>query len=190
MEEPARKYLMDDEVQKLLVRDASKCDKLLIQLGLTLGCRVSEITSLRIRNIRGRSIKIWDEKKNEHRLCVIDENTASLLRDYLTTDYAVPSGYTRAHQRLFYFSNRTANRKIKSIFADIGIPDDVPHRWHTLRHTYMRMTLDRIGTPRAIQIVSEQTGDTAGTILTIYGVPSIEERMEMAEKYSFKKGGV
>lgn len=180
---------MDDEVQSLLVRDASKCDKLLIQLGLTLGCRVSEITSLRIRNIRDRSVKIWDEKKNEHRLCVIDKGTASLLRDYLETDYTVPSGYRREHQRLFYFSNRTANRKIKAAFAEIGVPDDVPHRWHTLRHTYMRMTLDRIGTPRAIQIVSEQTGDTPATILTIYSVPSIEERLEMAEKHPFKKEG-
>lgn len=189
MVEPVRKYLTNDEVDSLLVRDAPKCDKTLIQVGLTLGCRVSEITSLRIRNIRGRSIKIWDEKKDEHRLCVIDEGTAALLRDYLDTDYVVPSGYRREHQRLFYFSNRTANRKVKSAFADIGVPDDVPHRWHTLRHTYIRMTLDLIATPRAIQIVSEQTGDSPATILEIYGVPSIEERLEMAEKHRFKKEG-
>ena len=180
---------MKDEVGSLLVRDTSKCDKLLIQLGLTLGCRVSEMTSLRIRNIRGRLIKIWDEKKDEYRICVVDEGTASLLQDYLATDYTVPSGYRRDHQRLFYFSNRTANRKIKAAFAEIGVPDDVPHRWHTLRHTYMRMTLDRIGTPEAIQIVSEQTGDSPATILGIYGIPSLEERLKMAEKHRFKKEG-
>jgi len=188
MTEPVRKYLTSAEVERLLVRFAPKCDKLLIQMGLTLGCRVSEITSLRLRNIKGRLIKVWDEKKDEYRQCVIDTSTEAMLEDYLETDYSVPSGMTREHQRLFYISNKTANRRVKEAFQEIGVPEDVPHRWHTLRHTYVRLTLDRMK-DRGIQFVCEQTGDSPETILKVYGVPSLEDRLEAAEFHSITQEG-
>lgn len=184
MKGPVRKYLTQEETDRLLVRNGTKTDKLLIQLGLTLGCRVSEITSIRLKNIKGRQIKIWDEKKNEYRICVIDSKTQKLIKDYLAYEYKVPSGHKREYQKLFYFSNKTANRKIKAAFEDVGIPNEVPHRWHTLRHTYVRLTLDRMGS-RGIQFVCEQTGDSPGTILGIYGIPSLDDRLKAAEEHSF-----
>ena len=179
-----RPYLTVDEVQNLLVRDASIEDKLLVQLGLSLGCRVSEIVSIRLKWINNQVIKIWDEKKDDFRHCVIDCDTASLLQEYLQNHYRVPHGYKREHQRVFYFSAKTANRRLKRAFMEVGIPsgDVVPWRWHTLRHTYVRRMLDRLQ-DRGIQFIVEQTGDTPATILTYYGVPSIDERLKVADNF-------
>jgi len=183
MTEPVRKYLTEDEVQRLLVRDADPTDRLLVQLGLSLGCRVSEITSLKIKWINGQVIKIWDEKKNENRHCVIDKDTSDLLQDYLRDHWKVPQGYTRERQRLFYFSDRTANRKIKRAFQVAGVDaSSVPWRFHTLRHTYVRRMLDRLK-DRSIQFICQQTGNSPMTILGYYGVPSIDERLKVADDY-------
>ena len=184
----SRSYLTTDEVAILLVRDARIEDKVLIQVGLSLGCRVSEMSSLRVRNINGAVVKIRDEKKDEDRLCVLDPDTAALLKDYLTNHYKVPVGHTRDHQRLFYISAKTMNRRVKAAFEQVGVSSDVWPRWHTLRHTYIRVTLDAIKSPRVIQIVSEQTGDSPSTILTYYGIPSIEERLKAAEDNPIASG--
>jgi len=182
MTKPVRKYLTEDEVQRLLVRDADPTDKLLVQLGLSMGCRVSEIMSLRIKWIDGQIIKIYDEKKNEDRHCVIDKDTSDLLQDYLHNHWKIPQGYTREHQRLFYFSDRTTNRKIKRAFKEVGVSSVVPWRWHTLRHTYVRRMLDNLK-DRSIQFICQQTGDSPATILGYYGVPSIEERLRVCDDY-------
>lgn len=175
-----RKHLMEEEVRRLLVRDADMRDRLLIQMGLSLGCRVSEVVSIKLRNINGRVVRIWDEKKDEYRHCVLDSGTAALLEGYLRDHYTVPRGYNRSHRRLFYISAKTVNRVVKRAFADVGIPEDVPHRWHTLRHTYIRMMLDRLK-DRAIQFICEQTGDSPVTIIRHYAVPSLDERLEVAD---------
>ena len=65
-------YLTNDEVQRLLVSIDKKADKVLIQLGLVIGCRVSEIVTIDLKNIQPDRIKIWDEKKNLFRDVVID----------------------------------------------------------------------------------------------------------------------
>ena len=186
-EKYSRFHLTREEVYHLLVRDASIEDRLLIQVGLSLGCRVSEIASLRVRGIKGRVVKIRDEKKDEDRICVIDPETSDMISYYLEHHYKVPSGHTRKHQRLFYISPKTINRRVKAAFEVVGISKDVWARWHTLRHTYIMLTLDSIKSPRGIQIVSEQTGDTPATILTHYGIPSLDERLQAAEDYPVTK---
>ena len=189
MVEYERKYLTKEEVQRLLVYEAPMEDRLLIQLGLSLGCRVSEIISIRLKRIRGQVIKIWDEKKDEFRYCVIDIVTFEFLQEYLRSHYSVPQGFKREHQRIFYFGARTANRRLKKAFLDVDIPKDdvVPWRWHTLRHTYIRRMLDSMK-DRGIQFICEQTGDSPATILGHYAIPSIDERVEVADKYSIIGG--
>jgi len=182
---PVRKYLTHDETKRLLVTDLGSTDNLFIQIGVMTGCRVSEITNLLIRNIMGQFIKIWDEKKDEYRLVVIDTATMGDIYAYLELDYKPLRGVKVKDRKLFNFSNRTANRKIKKAFCKIEIPEDVPYRWHTLRHTFVRLSLDRMGA-RGIQFVCAQTGDSAQTILAIYGIPSLDSRCKEIE--SFGKG--
>jgi site-specific recombinase XerD len=179
MSRPVRKYLMPEEVERLLVRVEDPTDKILIQLGLSMGCRVSEIISIRLLSIKSRVIEIWDEKKDEYRHCVIDARTEEALKIYLRDHYKQPHGVRTDAARLFYFSDKTANRKIKAAFEKAEISREVPWRWHTLRHTYVRHMLDTMK-DKAIQFICEQTGDSPRTILAEYGVPSIDERIAAA----------
>lgn len=185
---PDRNYLTRDEMDSLLVRDSSPTDRLLIQLGLSLGCRVSEIVSLKVRNIRGRIMKIFDVKKNMYRECVIDSDTEALLKDYLENHYTIPRGHRREIQRLFYFSERTANRKVQKAFQEVGITKDIIRpRWHVLRHSYIKHVLSEMK-DRGLQIAVAQTGDTPETILRHYGIPSLDERLEVADEFSIIRG--
>jgi integrase len=170
------KYLTKDEVQRLIVSIDDKRDKILIQLGLVIGCRVSEIVTIAIKNIEPDRIKIWDEKKNVYRDVVIDSETRALLNDFLEDGW-IPEPHVK-HQ-LFYFSTKTANRILKRYCEKAGIPKEKAH-WHTLRHTYVMQSLDA-GVP--INHIVEQTGDSPSTIINIYGRPSIDSRLQMIERY-------
>lgn len=171
---PATKYLTLDEVRRLSACVQPKKDKLLIQMGFAMGCRVSEIVHLPLENIKPDRIVLWDKKKKRTREAVIDSDTRALLGDYLNTEWKPKRGY---RHELFYFSARTANRILKRWCKVAGIPDDKAH-WHVLRHTYVIQSLDA---EVPINHVCEQTGDSPVTIVRVYGRPSIDKRREMLE---------
>ena len=169
------KYLTKDEIQRLLVCIDNRRDKLLIQMGLVLGCRVSEIVSIRTKSISTDRIQLWDEKKDCYRDVVLDSETFELLMDYMEKDWK-PKPHVP--HTVFYFTDKTANRIIKRWCKMAEIPDEKAH-WHTLRHTYVVQSLDA-GVP--LNHVCEQTGDSPNTIIRIYGRPSIDSRQAMLEK--------
>jgi integrase/recombinase XerD len=166
------KYLTKDEIWKLLVSATNKRDKCLIQLGLVTGCRVSEIVGIRVAHIKSGVIKVYDHKKDIYREVVIDHDTAGMISEYLAYGWKA-EGY--GPQRLFYFSTRTANRILKRACKAAEIPPEKAH-FHVLRHTYVVQSLEA-GVP--INHVCEQTGDSATTIISIYGRPSTDARREM-----------
>jgi integrase len=168
------KYLTRDEIKRLLVVVDNIRDKLLIQLGLVMGCRVSEVVGIRLKNVSADRIKLWDEKKDLFREVVIDSETKALLDEYLKSEWK-PEPHV-AH-RVFYFCTKTANRILKSWCKKAGIPNDKAH-FHVLRHSYVIHSLEA-GVP--INFVCEQTGDSPNTIIRIYGRPSIDSRRQMAD---------
>jgi integrase len=170
------KYLTKDEVQRLIVSIDNKRDLLLVQLGLVIGCRVSEIVTIDIKNIEPDRIKIWDEKKNVFRDVVIDSATREMLNRYLEDGWE-PKPHVK--HRLFYFSTKTANRILKRYCEKAGIPKEKAH-WHTLRHTHI---MDCLDSNVPINYIVEQTGDSPTTIINIYGRPSIDARLRMIEHY-------
>ena len=169
------KYLTKDEIRRLLVPINKNRDKLLIQLGLVTGCRVSEVVSIRLKNIHPDRIKVWDEKKDCHREVVIDGETRTMLEGYLNSAWKAKP---HRHHQLFYFSAKTANRILKRWCEVAGIPKDKAH-WHALRHTYIVQSLES-GVP--LNHIVEQTGDSPNTIISIYGRPGIDARKEMTDK--------
>jgi len=168
------KYLTNDEIKRLFVPLVDLRDKLLIQLGLVLGCRVSEICNISLSDLKSDRIVLHDQKKNVLRDVIIDNSTKSLIEAYLH-DQRQPTEYGR--HKLFDFSTKTANRIIKHYFSLADIPADKAH-WHTLRHTYIVHSLER-GVP--LNHIVEQTGDSIGTIISVYGRPSIDDRKAMIE---------
>lgn len=173
-------YLTKPEVEKLLFTVSTNSEKCLVQLGLSLGCRVSEIVNIYIKDIRPGSIKIWDEKKDCYRMVVCDETTDKAIQDYLDTEWR-PRPYVK--RKLFYFGTRTANNVLKALFKRAGLPPEKAH-WHILRHTYVVQSLDA-GVP--LNHIVAQTGNSPNTLIKVYGMPSLELRQEMANKKAYWK---
>jgi len=173
--EPVMAALTRDEVRRLIVCIDNLRDNLLIQLGLITGSRVSEITNIPIRNIRPDCIRLWDEKKDCHREVVIDAETRKLLNTYLAEHWKA-----RPHRRhmLFYFGPKTANRILKKWGNVAEIPSEKLH-WHSLRHTYITLSLDR---KIPISHICAQTGDSANTVIRVYGQPGIDSRLREIER--------
>jgi len=144
-------------------------DKLLFMLGLHLGSRVSEITSLAWNRIDfdNRDITVWDEKKDTLRVCTVSDETWQLLEAYAKkADKRDPN--------VFHYSDKTLNRRIKAWAAKAGIKRSV--RWHMLRHTYVVQSR-RMG--RDWDIISQQTGDRPATLIQEYSRLSIEDRKQV-----------
>ena len=164
--------LTSDEIRKILVCVDNKRDGLLIQMGLTMGCRVSEICSIETKNIKPNGIKIWDEKKDCYREVVLDSDTSSLLQVYLEHDWKPKQ---HQHHKLFYFSPKTANRIFKR-WCEKAVIEKKKAHWHTLRHTYIIHSLDA---DVPLNYICSQTGDTPNTVINVYGMPSWDKRVEM-----------
>ncbi|MCK5560255.1 MAG: site-specific integrase [Thermoplasmata archaeon] len=166
------KYLNITEIRCLLSEIDDLEDKCLITLGIDSGCRVSEITNISTSNIDydSQTIKIWDEKKDQWREIVVTKQTLQLIKMYL-------NNRVKKSPKLFNFSYKTANRRLKKWCKIIGIPDNKAH-WHTLRHTYIMQSRLR---GRDIKAVQQQTGDSLLTLLRIYSNLSTNDRVRISE---------
>lgn len=167
------KYFTQNEIRAILSVVHEEENRLLFLLGLDLGARVSEIASLQWDRINwsNKFITIWDEKKDKWRTCTVSPEVWKLLKKKKDgTDL-------RASKLVYPYSTKTFNRRIKQWAKDAGIEWRV--RWHTLRHTYV-VQARRAG--RDWNEISQQTGDTLGTLVQTYGHLSIEDRVESTEK--------
>ena len=166
------KYLTEREIEGLLSVIDNIEDKALITLGIDSGGRVSEVVGILTSNINHerQTIKIWDEKKDQWREWVVTKPTMQLIRMYLNSRQ-------KKDPRLFPFSYKTANRRLKRWCEVAEIPKEKAH-WHTLRHTYIVQSRLR---GRDIKAVQQQTGDSLLTLLRIYSNLSNEDRIKISE---------
>ena len=139
-------------------------DHALILTGLYTGMRISEISSLEeiaINEGEGR-IHIWDEKKDRYRDVYVPGEVISVLKRHI-------NAMTRGKDpRLFPYSHKTIERKIQ-IWTEKSLGKK--KSWHAIRHTYISLFRE-LGIP--MEIVMQNTGDAAATILKYYSKPSPE----------------
>jgi integrase len=184
------KYFNEADVRQLLSSITILEDKVLIAFGIDTGLRVSEVVSIITSNINfeENTVLAYDHKKDEWRNVVFTRPVGNLLRMYLNER-------NMKDQRLFPFSWKTAERKLKRWCKVSGIkisdgtrtvngkvvPDGETYAtWHYCRGTFMRMSR-RVG--RDMKVVQQNTGDSVRTILEYYGDLSLEDRAkEMEEK--------
>lgn len=166
------KHLTINEVGRLLKVIDNAEDMMLIKFGLETGCRVSEAVGVLIENIdfENQIIKIWDEKKNKEREIIAPKSMLQMIKTVLAK--RINSG-----SRLFDFTYKTANRKVKKWCLRAGIPGEKAH-WHTLRHSYI--VLSRLA-KRDFKVVQQNTGDSEVTLLRIYSELTPEERIKETE---------
>jgi integrase len=156
--------LTSEEAGTLLTSIDNIPDYTLILTGLYTGMRISEISSLEeisINDQEGR-IHIWDEKKDKYRDVYIPEEVISVLKRYI-------NGMTRGKDpRIFPYSHKTIERKIQA-WTEKALGKK--KSWHAIRHTYISLSRE-LGIP--MEIVMQNTGDAAATILKYYSKPGPE----------------
>ena len=173
----ADKYLSEDELVRLLASIEDLEDKSLVLFGLETGLRRSEVVSILTSNIdfTRQLAQVYDEKKDHWRDVVFPRYIGSHLRMYLNIR-------TRKSARLFPFSSRTANRKLRKWCERAEVRLNASGRsmvtFHWLRHTFIRRS-KMVG--RDIKLVQQNTGDTVETILRYYRELSVEDRLTEIE---------
>lgn len=154
--------LTSQEANTLLRSIDNVPDYTLVLVGLYTGMRISEIASLEEISINeGESrIHIWDEKKDRYRDVYVPKEVTSALRRHI-------NAMTRGKDpRLFPFSHKSIERKIQHWTERIL---GKRKSWHAIRHTYISLSRE-LGIP--MEIVMQNTGDSAATILKYYSRPS------------------
>lgn len=154
--------LTSEEANELLKRIDNIPDYTLVFVGLYTGMRISEIASLEEISINDQEqrIHIWDEKKDRYRDVYVPQEVLSAIKRHINS-------MTRGKDpRIFPFSHKTIERKIQGwTYRILGKKKS----WHAIRHTYISLSRE-LGIP--MEIVIQNTGDAAATILKYYSKPS------------------
>lgn len=156
--------LTSQEADQLLKSIDNIPDYSLILTGLYTGMRISEISKLEEISINQEEqrIHIWDEKKDKYRDVYVPQEVISVLKRHIN------SMSRGKDPRLFPYSLKTIERKIQGwTQKTLGKKKS----WHAIRHTYISLSRE-LGIP--MEIVIQNTGDTAATILKYYSKPSPE----------------
>ncbi|MBX8640625.1 MAG: site-specific integrase [Thermoplasmata archaeon] len=153
-----------EEANSILRTTDNISDYTLILTGLYTGMRISEIASMEEISINGPEgrIHVWDEKKDRYRDIYVPDEVLASLKRYIN------SLEKRKDPKLFPFSHKTIERKIQTWTARVL---GKKKSWHAIRHTYISLSRE-LGIP--MEIVIQNTGDSASTILRYYSKPSPE----------------
>jgi integrase len=194
------KYLSEAEIKAILSAPLSAEDGLLFRMGFDLGARASEIarptpkptkdtkpkpdnTALRWSNVRFKEqqVIVWDEKKDVYRVCQLSKGSWKLLKAYSKSEEVIAR--RRHDDRVFPFSTRTLNRRLKEWCKEAGI--EHPVHWHMMRHSYV---VHSIRAGRDWRVIAQQTGDRVSTLMKTYSFLSLEDTQEMIDKHPLLGG--
>ena len=174
------KFLTDEESKKLrrMCEEAAIIAKskgnqmavrnrLIIEMALGTGLRVSELANLKIDDIHIRkgqnSLIVNNGKGDKHRVVGFDNKLKTLIQEYL--DYRKSmSSYLFASERGEKMTRFGVGRVFKTMAAKAGL--DSKHSIHTLRHTYATNLYKASG--YNLRMVQKQLGHSSITTTTVY----------------------
>jgi integrase/recombinase XerD len=159
-------YLTQDEMEMLIKTAIAPRDSLMVKMLYATGVRVSELVSIRKRDIdfeRG-TIKVFGKGAKE-RAVLIPDALGQQLREYCEG--------LKDDDRLFELSVRTVERSIKALAKRAGIDKKVtPHK---LRHSFATHMLQNGGNVVAIQKLLGHTSLNTTQIYTHYSVDELKD---------------
>jgi site-specific recombinase XerD len=180
---PAPKWLDKNEQYALLravQEKGRKRDIALITLMLNTGLRVSEISNLKIDDVkispRKGSVTVRGGKGEKFRTVPLNVDTRKAIQDYLSERAPEDAGYLFVSQRggslqpsgIYYLVNRYA--------YDARLEDVTPH---TLRHTFGKNLVNAgVSLDRVAQLLGHESVDTT----RIYTTPSEQDLQREVEK--------
>ena len=174
------KFLTDEESKKLrrMCEEAAIISKskgnqmavrnrLIIEMALGTGLRVSELANLKVDDIHIRkgqySLTVNNGKGGKHRVVGFNNKLKVLVQEYL--DYRKSmSSYLFASERGEKMTRFGVGRVFKTMAAKAGL--DSKHSIHTLRHTYATNLYKASG--YNLRIVQKQLGHSSITTTTVY----------------------
>ena len=174
------KFLTDEESKKLrrMCEEAAIIAKskgnqmavrnrLIIEIALGTGLRVSELANLKVDDIHIRkgqySLKVNNGKGGKHRVVGFNNKLKVLVQEYL--DYRKSmSSYLFASERGEKMTRFGVGRVFKTMAAKAGL--DSKHSIHTLRHTYATNLYKASG--YNLRMVQKQLGHSSITTTTVY----------------------
>ena len=174
------KFLTDEESKKLrrMCEEASIIAKskgnqlavrnrLIIEMALGTGLRVSELANLKIDDIHIRkgqnSLIVNNGKGDKDRVVGFNNKLKTLIQEYL--DYRKSmSSYLFASERGEKMTRFGVGRVFKTMAAKAGL--DSKHSIHTLRHTYATNLYKASG--YNLRMVQKQLGHSSITTTTVY----------------------
>ena len=174
------KFLTDEESKKLrrMCEEAAIIAKskgnqlavrnrLIIEMALGTGLRVSELANLKIDDIHIRkgqnSLIVNNGKGDKDRVVGFNNKLKTLIQEYL--DYRKSmSSYLFASERGEKMTRFGVGRVFKTMAAKAGL--DSKHSIHTLRHTYATNLYKASG--YNLRMVQKQLGHSSITTTTVY----------------------
>jgi site-specific recombinase XerD len=174
------KYLTEDETKKLrkVCEEASIIAKskgnqiairnrLIIEVALGTGIRVSELANLKAEDIHFRkgynSLTIWNGKGSQNRVVAFNSTLKSLIQDYL--DYRISkSQYLFYSERGEQMTRFGISKVFKKLALEAGLSNH--HSIHTLRHTYATNLYKASG--YNLRMVQKQLGHSNISTTTVY----------------------
>jgi len=147
-------YLAGEEVRAILKSCSDIRERLIVELLVYTGIRVSELCSLRINDIdlNGRTIRIRSGKGDKDRIVVFSEEMLPDLRSYISmirsrmkSEFLFPTSKSKK------ISPVTVEKIIRRIVARAGIQKKITP--HTFRHTFATSLLRNGADLRTIQIL-------------------------------------
>lgn len=143
-------YLSKEEISKLLTSTTNPKHKLLIEILLSSGLRISECINLKTQDINPeeKTIVVRSGKGNKDRITILSQNAIDDLKQFLAT---------RKHSSDYLFAKKSgkpltpklAQKIIPLLAKKAGIQKKVTP--HVLRHTFATLLLEQGTNLRVIQ---------------------------------------
>ena len=176
-----RRVPSDEDVSKLLSVVQNQEDKVALLLLVDTGIRITELASIKLKNIDLDDASIVvNGKSGKTRVVYLSGSTIDHLRGYMQTlssEYLFPS--TRIDAKSEYRNRTFFEKRLRELCKQVGIDRIAPHQ---LRHYFATHTLSRGGDVKA---VSQMLGHAdVGITLKIYHHVNAKSIQQMHQEYS------
>jgi len=162
-------------------------DMVIIELALSTGLRVSEISALKVEDLQldrgSNSLIVRSGKGGKTRSVIFGNELKKILLDYL--NYRSPKGefLFRSERQAFMSVNA-----IQKVFKKKAKRARLPERYsiHSLRHTYCTMLYKASG--YNLRLVSQMAGHASQSTTALYAAvlsPDVEKAVEKMESQDF-----
>lgn len=171
------KYFSKEWLDKIYSMCDNVRDKTYLMYHFETGLRVSDVVNTEIVHIDWQNCRTYtyDCKKDVWRYVYFPQFVKSQLKMWLKQRQMQDI----KDKRLFNFSEKTANRIIKSWAKRIEFPFYKFVSSHWCRHTFIRLSRK---SGRDIKAVQQNTGDTIKTLLEWYSDLSMDDMRQEIEK--------